>query len=205
MKKLIVGTLATVLLLAVALLIAPSLWAQAPPRPPNQFELPLPLGPGSSIGVSVRDLSADEIAKAKLKEAGGALVSAVTGGSPAAKAGLKSEDIVVEFDGERVRGARHLTRLVQETPTGRTVKATVVRGGPKASMAEIKGWSAEVFLPFGLLRGLGNVPPQPGTKWRANFYRIDYDEAPAVSYWAWSEKTGANFHKYEGFGTITFS
>jgi S1-C subfamily serine protease len=42
--------------------------------------------------------------------------------SAAAKGGVKAGDVVVEFDGERVRSARQLTRLVQETPAGRAVK-----------------------------------------------------------------------------------
>jgi S1-C subfamily serine protease len=51
----------------------------------------------------------------------------VTEGGPAAKAGLMANDLVVEFDGEQVRSARHLVRLVRETAVGRSVKATLVR------------------------------------------------------------------------------
>jgi serine protease Do len=100
---------------------------------PAQFELPLQ-GPGSSIGISVRDLTADEVSKAKLPQAAGALVSAVADNSPALKAGLRNGDVIVEFDGERVRSARHLTRLVQETPPGRTVKTTVVRSDSRQTL-----------------------------------------------------------------------
>ena len=44
------------------------------------------------------------------------------------------------------------------------------------SGAEVKGWTAEVFIPYELLTPLRNVPPKPGTRWRANFYRMDYDD-----------------------------
>ena len=57
-----------------------------------------------------------------------------------------------------------------------TRKATTVQGGPKRSNAAIQGWRAEFFIPYALLRPLQNVPPKPGTRWRANFYRVDYDE-----------------------------
>jgi serine protease Do len=40
-------------------------------------------------------------------------------------------DVVVEFDGERVRSARHFTRLVRETVAGRTVKSSIVRAGAR--------------------------------------------------------------------------
>ncbi len=83
--------------------------------------------------------------------------------------------------------------------------ATSVRGGKKISMAPITGWMAEMFIPFKLLAGLGNVPPKAGTRWRANMYRIDYDAGKLKpTHWAWCHKTGANFHMYEEFGSIIF-
>ena len=85
----------------------------------------------------------------------------------------------------------------------KTRTATAARGGDRAPMASVEGWTAEFFIPFALLKGLGNTPPKPGTTWRANMYRIDYDEEPAT-HWAWSPDTGANFHRYQGFGTFVF-
>ena len=85
----------------------------------------------------------------------------------------------------------------------RVRRATAVRGGGKAPMAEVEGWTAECFIPFALFKGLGNVPPRPGVRWRANLYRIDYDELPAT-HWAWSPASGANFHNVRGFGTLLF-
>ena len=91
-------------------------------------------GGGSEIGVSVRELNSDEITRAKLAQAGGVFVEAVREGGPAARAGLMTGDIVVEFDGERVRGARHFMRLVRETPPGRGVKGTIVRAGSRRDL-----------------------------------------------------------------------
>ena len=55
------------------------------------------------------------------------MVGAVREESPASRAGLEPGDVVVEFDDERVRSALQLSRLVQETPAGRSVSATIVR------------------------------------------------------------------------------
>ena len=63
----------------------------------------------------------------------------------------------------------------------KTQKATSVTGGPKQSGAHINGWKAEVFVPYDLLKPLQNVPPKPGTTWRANFYRVDYDGGKSTS------------------------
>ena len=54
--------------------------------------------------------------------------------SPAEKAGLKAGDIVVDYDGERVRSARQFTRLVQETPEGRSVAIGIMRDGKKQTV-----------------------------------------------------------------------
>ncbi|MEY3921796.1 MAG: hypothetical protein RL634_1557 [Bacteroidota bacterium] len=62
-------------------------------------------------------------------------------------------------------------------------------------------WIAEFFIPYKLLAPLQNVPPKSGTMWRANFYRIDYDDK--TSQWSWMA-TRKNFHDYEKFGKIIF-
>ena len=66
----------------------------------------------------------------------------------------------------------------------------------------VKSWTAEFFIPYHLLKPLANVPPQKGTRWRANFYRIDYDEK--TSAWSW-QLTRKNFHDFERFGTLVFN
>jgi serine protease Do len=91
-------------------------------------------GFGGSIGASVREVSADEAQKAKLSPPQGAYVTAVESGSPAEKAGIMSGDIIVEFDGERVRSALQLSRLVRESPDGRAVRAAVVRDGSRRNV-----------------------------------------------------------------------
>jgi hypothetical protein len=84
-----------------------------------------------------------------------------------------------------------------------THKAVTVRGGSQTSDAEVEGWTAEFYIPFALLTGLRNVPPQPGSRWRGNIYRIDYDVQP-MSQWAFSPETGGNFHDYQHFATLIF-
>jgi serine protease Do len=88
----------------------------------------------SRIGVTLRDLDEEEISKAKLSSAAGAVVGEVEDDTPAATAGFKAGDVIVEFDGERVRSARHLTRLVQETPSGRKVPVVVMRDGQRVTL-----------------------------------------------------------------------
>lgn len=107
---------------------APPVAAQAP------FAFVMPQDGGSTIGVNIEDVTAEDAAAAKLRQPEGAIVRNVQTGSPAARAGLKAGDVMVEFDGERVRSAKQLQRLVQETPAGRSVKTTVVRDGSRQTL-----------------------------------------------------------------------
>jgi len=88
------------------------------------------VGFGSSyLGVSLDEVTKDEVSRLKLPEERGALVRSVEEGSPAQKAGLKADDVIVRFQGEPVHTARQLARLVREQPGGRTVSIEAVRGG----------------------------------------------------------------------------
>ncbi len=83
----------------------------------------------------------------------------------------------------------------------KTRHLTAVTGGKKESGSSVTGWTAEIFIPYKLLTPLNKVPPAPGTRWRANMYRIDYDDGMRSFSWQKTEKT---FHDYKKFGTLVF-
>lgn len=83
----------------------------------------------------------------------------------------------------------------------RVIHATGVAGGEKKSGSTVTSWTAEFFIPFKLLNPLPQVPPVSGTKWRANMYRVDYDNGS--SSFAWRQTT-RSFHEYNSFGTFVF-
>ena len=118
---------------------------------------------GGRIGASVRDVSADDVSERKLAGESGAIVTDVEDDTPADKAGLKAGDVIVEFDGERVRSARHLTRLVQETPSGRKVATVVSRDGSRMTltMAPESGRGGNVFTFRGWDMPAPPAPPRP--------------------------------------------
>jgi serine protease Do len=89
---------------------------------------------GSRLGVSIRDVEESDSKTAKASGAG-VIVEEVATDSPAEKAGIRKGDVIVEFDGERVRSVRQLTRLVQETPAGRTVPAVLQREGQRTPVS----------------------------------------------------------------------
>jgi len=84
----------------------------------------------------------------------------------------------------------------------KTRKATTVEGGAKVQGGPASGWRAEFFIPYALLKGLRNVPPAAGTRWRANFYRMDHDGGKTTQ-WDWAP-VGPSFHEYQKYGVLIF-
>jgi serine protease Do len=85
--------------------------------------------PRSFLGVAVVEINAERAKALKLSEEHGVEVTRVEEDSPASRAGLKIQDVVLEFQGQRVEGAEQFVRLVRETPSGRQVKLLVSRNG----------------------------------------------------------------------------
>jgi serine protease Do len=105
----------------------------APPAPPEPMHfadtIRLMSSSGSYLGVGVRDVDEERKKALKLKEERGAEITSVEEDSPAAKAGLKTSDVVVEYAGQRVESMQQFIRMVRETPAGREVKIGVIRNG----------------------------------------------------------------------------
>lgn len=86
-------------------------------------------GDGSYLGIFTEDVTSENAPSYKLKEERGVIVADIVEDSPAMKAGLKKDDVILEFNGEKLEGKIQLNRLINETPPGRTVELLVSRGG----------------------------------------------------------------------------
>ena len=114
---------------------------------------------GSRLGISIDDVDADTVKTKKLSGETGVLVTGVDTDSPAAKGGLKEGDVILEFDGERVRSTAQLRRMIQETPAGRKVAMSVSRDGQRLALT---------------------VEPESGNAFSTVFPRIDAVPVPRV-------------------------
>jgi len=85
--------------------------------------------------------------------------------------------------------------------TNKIRHATSSHGGQKKSMGAVEGWKAEFFIPYSLMNPIVQAIPKSGTRWKGNFYRIDYDNGYTT--WSW-QKTSGSFHEYKKFGTLLF-
>jgi serine protease Do len=164
-----------------ALAAAPSVSGQER----NSRALTVLAGRGAEIGVSIRDVEKADADRQHVT--GGAVVEEVRPDTPADKAGLKKSDVIVEFDGERVRSARQFSRLVQETVPGHEVTTTVVRDGQKKDLrltpSEGRG-EMSVFLngDGGMLRNrLGDLGDLPNLADRMRGFNFNLDIPGALS------------------------
>ncbi|MFY1828536.1 trypsin-like peptidase domain-containing protein [Myxococcus fulvus] len=83
------------------------------------------------LGVGIQDLTRDLAGALKLPVTEGAILTQVNPSSPAAKAGLKSDDVVTAIDGQQVTSSGQLTRTVALKRPGSTSTLTVFREGKK--------------------------------------------------------------------------
>jgi serine protease Do len=128
--------------LALSLLALPLLAQPAPPPPPAPpagIKVVSLGGPVSYLGIGVKEILADRAKELKLKEEAGVEVTRVDDNSPAAQAGLKAGDAVLEYQGQRVEGAEQFVRLVRETPVGRQVRLKIVRSGSSQTLNAVIG------------------------------------------------------------------
>jgi len=89
---------------------------------------------GSYLGVFLEEVTADRMKELGLAQERGAIVMKVVKDSPADKAGLKENDVIVSFNGRPVDSVREFERLLGDTPAGRTVGIEVLRSGNRQSL-----------------------------------------------------------------------
>jgi serine protease Do len=105
------------------------------------------------LGVGTRDIDNDSVARLKLKEARGAEVVNVDHDAPAAKAGMRMHDVIVQMNNQPVEGEAQLGRMLREIPPGKTITLLVSRDGQPQSFTitlvdrstlEADAWSAHI-------------------------------------------------------------
>ena len=94
---------------------------------------------GSYLGIGVAEVDAERAKALNMKEVRGVEVKNVDEDSPAAKAGLKEGDVVLEYNGQGIEGTEQFVRLVRETPVDRQVRLTVWRNAGSQSLTATIG------------------------------------------------------------------
>ena len=86
------------------------------------------------LGVSISEVTEDDLDRLKLREARGVLVRSVLPGDPADKGGVRTNDVIVGIDGARLESPRDLQRVVSSTPVGKRVRVILLREGQQTEV-----------------------------------------------------------------------
>jgi serine protease Do len=89
------------------------------------------------LGVSIAEITDEDIGRLKLSEPKGVLIRSVLPGEPAEKGGIKANDVITAIDGTALATPRDLQRIVSASPVGKRVRVLVMRDG-KPSEIEVE-------------------------------------------------------------------
>lgn len=89
----------------------------------------------SFLGVAIQEIDSDRAKALKLPEEAGVEVTRIAPDSPAEKAGIKTGDVLTQYNGQRVEGMDQFSRMVRETPAGREVRIGIVRNGSTQTLS----------------------------------------------------------------------
>jgi serine protease Do len=110
----------------------------APPQGPGEVTI-FQFG-DNFLGVSVEDVTRENMGRYQMSgEPRGVGVRSVVKGSPAEKAGLRENDVILRFDGEAVTTTRKLNRLLGESAPEHTARLTIRRGGSEQEISVTLG------------------------------------------------------------------
>jgi S1-C subfamily serine protease len=108
------------------------------------------------LGIDVRDVTPDQVATLRLKEARGAEIILVDHDAPAGKAGLREHDVVLQMNGQAIDGEDQIRKLLHECPPGKTIALTISRDGQQIAITtqmsskeevERQAWAQHLTVP----------------------------------------------------------
>jgi len=184
---------------------------QAAPAQPDSPSMPVvpgePLGAfslfiegGSFLGVYAEDVNKENMGRYGLREVRGVGITQVVKDSPAEKAGLKKDDVILRFEGDSVTSVRKLNRLVSEVAPDQSVRIGISRGGSEQEVSVTIGKRDQSLNAFNRLE---NLPGMDGFKGLEGLQKLDgfkgLDNLKAF------KVPGANVWKWEGQGNDGFT
>lgn len=142
MKAKYVTGLLAIIILAVGSALAQQSSPPPAPEPPDEpfdqnFEFFL--GGDGFLGVYAENINRDNMGRYHVNQVRGVGVTRIVKDSPAEKAGLRQDDVILRIDGENISSVRKLNRIVSELAPDQSVKITVSRGGSEQDVTATIG------------------------------------------------------------------
>ncbi len=163
---------------ALAQQAAPASPAEAPaiaiaPGAPHAFSFFM--DSGSFLGVHAEDINKENMNRYGMRDVRGVGITEVVKDSPAEKAGLRKDDVILKLEGDSVTSVRKLTRLVSEVAPDQNIRLGISRSGGEQEVAVTMGKRSNSFGAMHKLEGLESLK---GLKEFKNFKNLEEFKAP---------------------------
>jgi len=178
-----IGLLLT-LILTAGVALAQQTPPPTPPEPPDDVidqNFSFFVDGGGFLGVYAENISRENMGRYRMSQVRGVGVTQVIKDSPADKAGLRKDDVILRLDGENVSSVRKLNRLVSELSPDQSVRVSISRGGSEQEVTATIGKRSNTMA-NNLLGGEPRIfkwegPDLKGFKWenRDNFPNFNND------------------------------
>jgi serine protease Do len=172
------------LILTAGVALAQQTPPPAPPEPPDDVidqNFSFFIDGGGFLGVYAENISRENMSRYRMSQVRGVGVTQVVKDSPADKAGLRKDDVILRLDGENVSSVRKLNRLVSELSPDQSVRVSISRGGSEQEVTATIGKRSNTMA-NNLLGGEPRIfkwegPDLKGFKWenRNNFPGFNND------------------------------
>ena len=171
----------------------------APPAPPAPGTPPVPGEPpiafsmffegGSFLGVHTEDINKENMGRYGMREVRGVGITQVVKDSPAEKAGLRKDDVILRFEGDSVTSSRKLTRLVSEVAPDQTARLTISRGGAEQEVSVTIGKRDNSMNAFQHWEGFKNFKDFKDLEGLKELKELDklkeFKDLPGTRNWKW--------------------
>jgi len=91
------------------------------------------------LGVYAEDVNKDNMVRYHLNQVRGVGVTQIVKDSPAEKAGLRKDDVILRIDGDNVTSVRKLNRVISEIAPEQSVRVTISRAGAEQELTATMG------------------------------------------------------------------
>jgi len=123
------------------------------------------------LGVQPQDVDDDLAEALGLESREGSLVAGVVPGTAAERAGIRNGDVIISFDGHKIKNSDHLRNVVARTPVNKQVEVVINRNGKTMTLKAEIGDRTEVLSAVGSM-GKGEVAGEFGFTVAENTPRI---------------------------------
>ena len=144
------------LILTAGLVLAQEPAPPAPPAPPDEpFEQNFSffINGDGFLGVYAENISRENMGRYHVNQVRGVGVTRIVKDSPAEKAGLRKDDVILRIDGENITSVRKLNRIVSELSPDQSVRISVSRGGSEQEVTATIGKRSNTSFAGDLLSG----------------------------------------------------